>query len=305
MCDDIKRFYEKWEQKPKYAEILMKSTKRILYLHKLFLINGVVVYIAPYIIQLLVYLIQGKCILFIYIYLPFTNPDDEGIGFMTNALAFLFCLPFIYNLGTLVSNIYFPLSMHTVAMVNVICETVDDAIEKIEKTKNVRWQNPKKFRINKFKTKADLADKLLYELIQSQIEYENFKRIFLDFASVTTFCEISSNFISFGFSIAYVYFISIPLGLTLLLMLVIQLATFCGAGSMIEATNEKLLTKVLDFPWLELSLEKKKIFLQLVHVCQNTANLEVPLYGSINKETFTDTITAGYEFFNYLINFVR
>jgi hypothetical protein len=250
-------------------------------------------------LQLVIYLITGKRIPLINLFLPFTTPD--GIGFWINQIAFTLCMPLIYYLNTFV-GVYIPLSMHTIAMVNVISKLIDDTkdnVDKVQKSVDVKKKFDSNLNVN------ESVDEMLVKLINIQKDYENFKSIFLSYSITTTFFEATVNSFGIGLSIAYIYFISIPLGTTLLFMHVVQLAIFCSVGVLIENQNERLLSKVIDFPWIELKQKNKKIFLQLIHVCQNSLNLEVPIYGVVNLTTFTATIDAGYDFFNYLINFVK
>jgi hypothetical protein len=64
------------------------------------------------------------------------------------------------------------------------------------------------------------------------------------------------------------------------------------------------LAKVCSFPWYELSNRKKKMFLQFIHLVQNSTELIAPIVGDVDMELFTDVMNGGYSYFNYFYNFV-
>jgi uncharacterized membrane protein len=316
MCDEVQMFYLKWETNQNFAKQLLQITKRIKLLHKIFLVSVTVTFFFPFIAQFLIYLIQGKHILVCYIWLPFTNPD-ENTGFWINAIVSFLCFPVFYYACTGGFSMSIPLSMHTIAISSVIMMKIDDFNSKFQEYCD-EFQEPEKAGkvleklesssraiLNTIYNESNMKGDFLSELIQDMIAYEDYKKIFLTYLRFTTFNELYVSSTGLGFSIAYAYFISVPIGTSWMFIFLFQLVCNCLIGAMIQNQNENILDKLLDFPWMELSLRKKKTFLQFIHVCQHTSDLNVIFFGSINKEVFTDVVNAGYKFFNFLINFIE
>jgi hypothetical protein len=54
-----------------------------------------------------------------------------------------------------------------------------------------------------------------------------------------------------------------------------------------------------------LSPKMRKIYLQFLHFCQNSPEIELPIYGVLNMEIFTNIINGSYSLFNFFLNFIK
>jgi hypothetical protein len=53
------------------------------------------------------------------------------------------------------------------------------------------------------------------------------------------------------------------------------------------------------------SKSNQKIFLQFIHLVQNSNGLNVPILGDINMELFTNVMNGAYSYLMCLLNFTK
>jgi hypothetical protein len=74
----------------------------------------------------------------------------------------------------------------------------------------------------------------------------------------------------------------------------------CLIGALITQQKARILDKLIDFPFYEMSRSKQKTFLQFIHRVQNTTQFIMPVFGfTIGIETLTDVMNGSYNYFKY------
>jgi hypothetical protein len=97
---------------------------------------------------------------------------------------------------------------------------------------------------------------------------------------------------------------SVPVGVSAIIGYTTEVALVCVEGAIITHLKEKILKDLWSFPFYELSPKMKKIYLQFLHCCQNSQEMEVPIFGTLNMEVFTNVMNGGYSLLNFFLNFV-
>jgi hypothetical protein len=78
----------------------------------------------------------------------------------------------------------------------------------------------------------------------------------------------------------------------------------CLIGALISQQKTRILDKLIDFPWFEMSRNKQKTFLQFIDRVQNTTQFIMPVFGfTVGIETLTDVMNGSYNYFKYFWEF--
>jgi hypothetical protein len=145
----------------------------------------------------------------------------------------------------------------------------------------------------------------LSEIVKDQEAYNNYIKKIVDSYQYTAFMALSLNSIALSLSLIAIRFVSIPIGCALSAIVLFQVLLPCTNGHLISKQNKKLLDAAYDFPWYELSVKKRKVFLQFLLVCQQTRKLSLPIIGNVDMELFTSFVNASYSYFMLMLKFVR
>jgi hypothetical protein len=160
--------------------------------------------------------------------------------------------------------------------------------------------------------KRDILRKKQLEKIESELialikEYEVYNTYVehcYTFRQLVLFTQLSTTAVAIGIAFLYIRLVSIPIGVSLAVILFFQVLIPCVIGTVVNTQNERLLQAVCDFPWYELSPKMRKVYLQFVHQCQNTTAFELPIIGELNMELFTNVMNTSYSYLTYLMNFM-
>jgi hypothetical protein len=98
---------------------------------------------------------------------------------------------------------------------------------------------------------------------------------------------------------------SAPIGLVVTFDYFAQVIVLCSYGAIITHQKEKIVEELCGLPWYELSNKNQKIFLQFIHMCQSSNELELPLIGVLDMRILTDVVNGSYSYFMFLYNFLK
>jgi hypothetical protein len=149
------------------------------------------------------------------------------------------------------------------------------------------------------------AEKKFIEIIKEFEVYCEYVRRLQHYTEVYAFIIILVNSFGIGLAIFSALTYSAPIGISFIIGFVTQVAFVCIEGAIITHQKEKILKELLHFPWYELSPKMRKIYLQFLHCCQNSPEIELPIFGILNMEIFTNVINGSYSLFSFFIEFVR
>jgi hypothetical protein len=252
-------------------------------------------------------------------YMPFIDPNTL-LGFLVNNIFLTLGSTLIY--AAIMMNdihiVYF--TMQTLAMVDVFSSKMKSFGKKLgefnenEETEVEVIDGPSTSRMNNAaeRIRRDIRRKKQLEKIESELitlikEYEVYNKyveLCFTFRKIMMFTQLSTNAIAIGIAFLYIKLVSIPIGMAMAVILLFETLIPCVLGTVVNTQNERLLQAVCDFPWYELTPKMRKVYLQFVHQCQNTTEYELPIFGELNMELFTDIMNTSYSYLTYLMNFM-
>jgi len=332
MVEIIDKFYQKNEKNEKFHGILssyVKIFKRIIF--GLLVIYGIAFYL-PITTGWIMTWLSGEVKFLVPIKFPYIDINTTfGYLFIQFFLALVTSTFYIIITAGDILNYY--LMLQTVLMMKILSckfeQLGEDLIkiremeEKIEKYKTeklvaiksngflalsngILYRRKAKLNrlIKELENLQSYVNREFTNLIEEHNSYSDFVLRIMTFREMISFTILYVNFIGIGLSIVAIKSSSAWFGVSGLIILIIQVFVQCFEGTLVSIQNEKLLEKLYEFPWYELSNSQKKIFLQFLCICQNTNSFSLPIFGNVNMELFTDIMQAAYSFLMYVIKFV-
>jgi hypothetical protein len=314
--DIAKRFYEREEKNKDHRSVLDSEIDKTIFTLKAYFPVSITFYFFPVITSILVSLWKHDFELAFNVYLPFTDPNTL-FGFIFNTIILLMASAMVYVIFMIrdMHTIFYPFQV--IPMAKVYALKLEEFAEKLsafhnEKKKKLLVSDqagPSTLRVTKEieenlrKKKLDIIENKLIGLIKEYEVYNQYIELIVKDVSPMTFVCLLANSFAIGLSFLEMRLVSIPIGLALVAIFMFQVLLPCVIGTIISTQNEKLLQAVCEFPWYKLSPKMKKVYLQFIHQCQNTAEIELPIIGEANMELFTNIVNTSYSYLNYLINF--
>jgi hypothetical protein len=311
------KFYEREELDVSNIPILKAGISKTKFILECYLTFSFVIYHIPIITSLIISFINDQNILFGAVRLPFTTLNTRT-GFAVNSF-FVFAMSFVVYVLFMLSDMIFihqtyqiiPMSEIFIKKLQILGIKLIDQKALINHKSlsighcnaQVRKQSIKEIAILE-RNLLEMEDQLL-ELIKEHEAYNNYIKKIIDSYQYTAFMALSLNSIALSLSLITIRFDSIPIGCALSAILLFQVLLPCANGHLINKQNEKFLDAVNDFPWYELSVRKRKSFLQFVLVCQHTKRLTLPIIGHVDMELFTNFVNASYSYFMLMLKFVK
>jgi hypothetical protein len=278
-----KSFVSEAESNKMYNQVMikwLKNTKKLMHLLSVF---HFICMFLPVVLSLIMSLIKHDLKFFNIMLLPFIDPGTQ-LGFIINHMTLLILSFSLYG------------NFMTVELANFVHAMVlklkaDLIILKIREFGD-------KVRLNKIERNLI---KIIEEL-QNQNEYTAELRYTLE---LSTFVQISISSIGICLSIFLMMTFSAPIGLVVTFDYFAQVIVLCSYGAIITHQKEKIVEELCGLPWYELSNKNQKIFLQFIHMCQSSNELELPLIGVLDMRILTDVVNGSYSYFMFLYNFLK
>ncbi|KAG5676394.1 hypothetical protein PVAND_006234 [Polypedilum vanderplanki] len=305
LIEIVKNIYKKDEQNPKYRLILEKNLAFISLTYKnmiiIFFIVCLVVNFAAWIASLL----TGEFILVAPIYMPWVDPQTLSAYIISSAILFFFTF-WIYLVFLPAESFIFVSTLQTIPLIDVYCMKIQDFGDELMKSKiqkpkieKVEQSTSKEAKVETVKAESELRpeadiEKKLINLIKEFNEYDDFLKNFIKSIEIQTFVVLSINATAIGMAVLTSLYYSKIIGAILVGFFSFQVFIPCSQGTIISNQKQKLLTALWEFPWYELSLKNQKVFLQFLHLCQNSKEFRIFIVGEINMELFTDIMNAAY-----------
>jgi hypothetical protein len=317
--DLAKKFYEREQKNTDHWPMLMSALDNAIRLLKVHFLVSCVLFHTPIVTSWIVSVWKQDYIMAFCFHMPFMDPN-KLLGFLVNNIILTFGSTIIYTIimMTDMNMVYYPLQ--TPAMVDVFSSKMKSFGKKLgefnesAETKVEVIAGPSTSRMNNAADgiRRDIRRKKQLEKIESELitlikEYEVYNKyveINFTFRKLHMFTQLSTNSIAIGIAFLYMKLVSIPIGVSLAVILFFQVLIPCVIGTVMNTQNERLLQAVCDFPWYELSPKMRKVYLQFVHQCQNTNEYELPIFQELNMELFTNVMNTSYSYLTYLLNFM-
>ncbi|KAG5678802.1 hypothetical protein PVAND_008436 [Polypedilum vanderplanki] len=309
IMESVEKIFKRDEHNPKYRLILENRLKLSDLVVNLLLKAILVLFCFFNIISWIISSYSTEFILAVPIYSPFIDPDT-----LSAALIAILSL-IIYVVLMSIEMVYVFSTLQTISMMDVYCMKIKDFGVKLVKSKTEENTVKKSFlliqtskvirkqiKINKEKPKIE---EQLIELIKNFKVYDEYLKIVFDYIQYPAFYVMSMNALAIGLSgLTTIYYSKVIEGL-LALYHFVEVFIPCVQDTVIANQKEKLLNALWDFPWYELSNSKQKIFLQFMHLCQNSKEFEILIIDELNMELFTDIMNAAYSCVLFLSNFLN
>ncbi|KAG5679878.1 hypothetical protein PVAND_009415 [Polypedilum vanderplanki] len=323
----IKNVYQKVEQKQKYRIILERNLKMINFAYKSFSIGFFLLIFIANFTSWVVSWYTSEFILVVPIYLPWVDPHTL-YGYIISSAILLFFSGWLYLVFLPAECVFLITTLHTIPLIDVYSMKIQDYSEELLKSKNIKLKTTKsseqelknqnqpstsKCAINEnqnSKTKdnnivitlEEVEKQQLINLIKEFNEYDEYLKLLFEYVEIPTFIVLSINSMSIGLAVlTYLYYSKIVGGI-LAGFYCLQVFIPCSQAAIIVNQKEKLLSALWNFPWYELSKSNQKIFLQFMHLCQNSSEFKVIIVGKLSMETFTQIMNAAYSSVLFLLN---
>lgn len=296
----ILKFYEREEQNMKRRKFLNSRIKLIgVVLKSYMILNGVLFHI-PILTSIIISIYYRDFILFAPFHFPFVN-HKQLIGFILNE--FLMGTATVTFAGILITSelIYFYYTLQILSIGDIFIENIKEfgdevknERQEINNVNNLEKISQKINLIKNLRKKEAQNDRKIVRIITDFSINQNFTSLIIKYMQMLNFIAILMNALAIGFSILVVLFFSVPIGISMILIFLLQILLPCVEGAMIFYQNQKILNAVLNFPWYELSNSNQKIWLQFIHQCQNANEFKIIIFGHLNMERFTDIVKSAY-----------
>jgi hypothetical protein len=314
-------FYEQEEQIPEHRPVLLAKIKFLQSLIIYFLVFSLLIVSIPNPTAWIVSWYTGELTLVSPVYLPFTDPKTLFWYTINSAILTFFTL-LLFTMFMAYDVLYIFFVYQTVPMVEIYCMKVRKFGEKLIQAKTEKMVNhfePSTSTLNakglwnhavhralenKKAKKIAIVEQNLVTLIKEFNVYNEYVQAILVYLELPIFASMSLISMAIAMAIVVTLYYSKAIGGVMVIFLFSLVFTPCVQGTLILHQKEKILDEICAFPWYELSNRKQKMFLQLIHLAQNSTELTVPIVGDIDMELFTDVMNGGYSYFNYLYNFV-
>jgi hypothetical protein len=315
-------FFEQEEQTPDHLSVLLANLEFLKSLLKYYLTFSFALYCIPNPTAWIVSWYTGELTLFTPFSLPFTDPKIFSDYIINSAiLAFYTMLVYVCFMTSDVLYIFFV--YQCIVMIEINCKKWQEFGEKLIEAKTdkkktvtrlsepsislrqlIQLKTQQQSEEKKLKKIANLERKLI-ALIKDFNTYNDYVQAIVEFLAFTTFLTMTLNSLAIAMSIVVMLFFSKAVGVVMMMILLFQVLMSCHLGTLIFHQKEKLLDELLNFPWYELSNSKQKLFLQFIHLVQNSNEFRLPIVGKIDMKLFTGVMNGTYSYFKYLRNFVK
>jgi 7tm Odorant receptor len=145
---------------------------------------------------------------------------------------------------------------------------------------------------------------LLNEIIEFYSDYNYYVASIQDCVKLTLFFIVFINSIGIALCVAVLCKWSIINGCAVLIIVVCEVTIPCILGSIVEHQNERIVKAIYAFPFYELDVGDQKTFLQFLMFAQNSANLSLQFFGTVNLELLGNILNGGYSYFTYIKSFL-
>jgi hypothetical protein len=308
----IVSFYEQAEQTQEYITVLFYHLDVCEFLMNSYMAFCLAIYCIPNPTAWIVSWYSRERTLFTPIFFPFIDPQSLA-GFIVNSVLLTYYTLFGYFCFMTVDVFAVYFVYQCVPMSEIYCMKLKAFGEKFVQVKNKKMKkmaflhpstsNKNLLRQQWEKKQLKLiaeTEKHLIVLIKDFNTYNDFVYSAFSFMELTSFAALSLNSMAIAMSIVVLLYFSIAIGVFIVIILLFQVLMPCVLGTMISHQKEKVLHELWSFPWYELSNSKQKMFLQLIHLCQNSNELKVPIINRLNMELFTTVINGVYSYFMFL-----
>lgn len=269
------------------------------------LINGILFHI-PIITSVIISIYFQDFIPSAPFYVPFVDPDQLQ-GFVVNEILMAFTSTMMFMLLIVMDLTYFYYALQSIPIGDIFVANLKEFEESLNKLNDIESKSYRGKNIQKPKSKntvLDLSKKQIVKLITDFNNYNNFLSLLITYMHMPSLSIISTNAIAIGLSILVALFFSIPIGISMGLIFLLQILLPCIEGAIISHQNEKILNAVWEFPWYELSTTNQKIWLQFLHQCQNANEYKVMIFGRVNMELFANAIKTAYSTLMFFLELV-
>jgi hypothetical protein len=317
--DAAKKFYEQEQKNTEHWPMLMSALDNANRLLKVHFLVSFVFFHTPVVTSWIVSAWKQDYIMAFCFHMPFIDPNTL-FGFLVNNIFLTLATTIVYLVLMLndMQMVYLPLQ--TLAMVDVFSskmksfgrklgefnESKETEVEVIAgpSTSRLRYAAELIRRETRRKKQLEKIESELITLIKHYEDYNKFVGLCITFRWLVIFTQLSTNAVAIGIAFLYIKLVSIPIGIAMAVVLFFQVLIPCVLGTVVNTQSERLLQAVCDFPWYELSPKMRKVYLQFVQQCQNTTEYELPIFGELNMELFTDIMNTSYSYLTYLMNFM-
>jgi hypothetical protein len=305
MLKTVITIYEREEQVPDHQKILNNNLRISGLLINAYLSLCFVIFCVPNATAWIVSWYTGELILFTPLYLPFTDPTTL-FWYMINSSLLVFYTMLVYFCFMTGDAFVIFFVYQCVAMVEIYCMKLRKFGENLKEVKtdqkiivhnlepepstsrNVAQLMPQKPLDNEKEKDIAIVEQQLIDLINEFNTYNNYLQSIFIYMEVTTFVATSLNSVAIAMALVVMLNYSKAIGGVLVLILFLQVLNPCVHSTVISRQKKKMLDELYGFPYYELTKSKQKIFLQFIHLVQNTKELNVPIVGIINMELFTN-----------------
>lgn len=303
MIIKITKFFESVEQNSKFSEILNERLKFSNVVMKYGLVLWFLLFSSANFAPCVVSWYTGEFILIVPIFLPWIDPHTLS-GYILDCFILYYFILYVYVIFMSCDMNYVFLTLQTIPMVDIYCMKLNDLGEKLVKLKiekpKVKVVQPTTSKASEVQEKIESAEsekemkQELINLIKDFNKYQEYLQLVFDYIEMPTFFMLSMNATAIGLSaLAFLYYSKV-VGVFLIIVLTFQVFVPCAQGTVIAQQKEKVLNALWDFPFYELSLKNQKIYLQFMHLVQNSKDFEILIVGNLEMETFTSIANAAY-----------
>jgi hypothetical protein len=133
---------------------------------------------------------------------------------------------------------------------------------------------------------AATVKKLMKEIVDEHRKYNNYLKLFLDYANASIFLIISLSVISNAACLITIMTSDFFAAYGFLALCMVQLFVACIIGTTIAHQNEKIYACLCNFEWFNLPVSDQKTFLVILHNIQQSIDMNIPFIGFVNMELF-------------------
>jgi hypothetical protein len=305
---EIKKFNIREEQTETYRNILRANLKASEYYLKLYMVVCFILFSSVHPMAWIVSWYSGEFIMFTPVYMPFTDPHTL-FGYVLNSILMVVMNQVPYIIFTAVYTVSIFLSFASKSMADIHCaKWIDFGIQLNDNGKVKRSENkqpePKTLQTKIAEREARLRtiEKQFKTLMKEFLEYNEYLDSAFSFISFHTFVVVSVNSLAMALTTVTFLYYSKGIGAFLFMYFFAQVLVPCIQGTMVVKQKENILNELWNFPWYMLSRSQQKIFLQLMHRCQNSKEYKIFIFGNLNMELFTKVMNGAYSYFMFLWN---
>jgi hypothetical protein len=306
----LKKFTEfaKREHKdPDHREILNAHLLYTKWLMKALTWLAAVIIFSPLTTATVLSIYKREFILYAPIHIPFIDPETLSgfiihisyLGLLTYLTFFIFA--FIHTRIAFFASLLHPRSKIFIQKVRKLRTELINQHEVVAKEKDLSMVPEINFNI------SNKPKELTFEFIDIVKEfhlYEEFISFILSTNYGIHFTIMFFDSIAMCFFIIVMLYFSYPIGFAAGVGMLFQMLSACVCGDVIKTCKNKIIDEIAEFPWFYLPRKDQKIFLQLIHLCQNAQEQKILFIGIVDMEMFTNVINASYSYYQIIQNFV-